>query len=887
MSEEQPRGLLKSKTDNQALDFKQSHALVIGINEYENGNSRLNTAVNDATRLADILQTTHQYQVQLLTNPSLQELTEQLQALAEKIQEGDRLLFYFAGHGIAQDALENESGPAGYIVPRDADINDITTCFPMQALHDVLSELSCKHVLVILDCCFAGAFQWVSTRDSIFPSTIYRERFERYIRDPAWQVLTSTAHDQAALDSLGNQLIGAREEQSQHSPFALALFNGLLGEADVIPRAKEGKPAGDGLITATELYLYLRDEIEAKTESKHNRQTPRLLPLKKHDKGEFVFIVPDKELDLPPAPELNNENNPYLGLSAYSEENKDLFFGRQTVIDKLVEQVQQHQFNLVVGVSGAGKSSLVNAGLTPVLRENDWFIISPLRLTENPLECFISHLNHHLELELQDLTSITFLLKKLQIWQQNHLQQKIFLIIDQFEELITISQESQRKAFIALLNSILLTEIKLHIVVTLRSDFEPQITELFNKSALYQRILVPSMTQDELRQVIERPANERVLYFNPPQLIDQLINEVVQMPGALPLLSFTLSELYIRYIERRGDDRALTQEDYEGLGRVIGSLQNRANQEYERLGKEHQATMRRMMLRMITTENGEWTRRRVFLDELIYHDDKENQRVHKIKNQLIDARLLVTGETDGQVWIEPAHDALIKAWSELQKWREQQEKQLPFVIHTDLIRSAKSWQQEKFKRNKNDLLWNKHPSLETIKAAKKMGVVFNQREDEFITKSISKRKFNRIRNIVFISVALITLTLTSIIFYAQAQNAKNLAFQNAVDGATAAQDRGNWQAAKNLYSNAIEQVKPQSISELLQNINDAVQTLRNPIDKDKVRLEIENLRAYFILGDREQIKAELEKFSQRTDLGQYEATYWLLHGDFLISNPET
>ena len=84
----------------------------------------------------------------------------------------------------------------------------------------------------------------------------------------------------------------------------------------------------------------------------------------------------------------------------------------------------------------------------------------------------------------------------------------------------------------------------------------------------------------------------RVLYFEPPELVDKLINEVVQMPGALPLLSFTLSEMYLRYVRSGRDDRSLRQEDYDALGGVIGSLRQRANEEYDTLPDDaHRATL--------------------------------------------------------------------------------------------------------------------------------------------------------------------------------------------------------------------------------------------------------------------------------------------------------
>jgi hypothetical protein len=159
--------------------------------------------------------------------------------LPQEVGPDDRVLFYFAGHGIA---LDGEDGPEGYLVPEDANREDRNSFLAMTELHDALASLPCRHLLLILDCCFAGAFRWSSTRDlSALPSVIHRERYERYIQDPAWQVLTSAAYDQTALDVLSGNTIGERIETAEHSPFAAALFRALEGDADLIPRGKDGQ----------------------------------------------------------------------------------------------------------------------------------------------------------------------------------------------------------------------------------------------------------------------------------------------------------------------------------------------------------------------------------------------------------------------------------------------------------------------------------------------------------------------------------------------------------------------------------------------------------------------------------------------------------------------
>jgi hypothetical protein len=259
-------------------DFAHNRAYVIGINAYSHGIPPLRTAVADAEKLGQILESSHGYEVRLYprdANPTLENLRELLgTTISQEVNENDRVLFYFAGHGIA---LDGDDGPEGYLVPEDASREDRNSFLSMTELNDALAKLPCRHLLLVLDCCFAGAFRWSSTRDlSSLPNVIHRERYERYIQDPAWQVLTSAAHDQKALDVLSGSTIGERIETADHSPFASALFRALEGEADLIPRGKDGQPGGDGVITATELYMYLRECVETATEEHSTRQTPGL-----------------------------------------------------------------------------------------------------------------------------------------------------------------------------------------------------------------------------------------------------------------------------------------------------------------------------------------------------------------------------------------------------------------------------------------------------------------------------------------------------------------------------------------------------------------------------------------------------------------------------------
>ena len=229
--------------------------------------------------------------------------------------------------------------------------------------------------------------------------------------------------------------------------------------------------------------------------------------------------------------------------------------------------------------------------------QHQWLIFDPIRPGTNPYAAIarvLAQLNGNLSQRTGDTTLFGKQLQNnshqfisaIQTWSQQNPASRLLLVIDQFEELVTmaakdksgsktvkqswwqkltgklgrtkaevesdISEEEVEKwtEFIKLLGEILEKCPQLSLIVTLRSDFEPRFQESdFGEGWADARFLVRPMRSDELREAVEKPAMEKALYFEPPELVDRLVDEVSQMPGALPLLSFTLSEMYIQLYE--------------------------------------------------------------------------------------------------------------------------------------------------------------------------------------------------------------------------------------------------------------------------------------------------------------------------------------------------
>ena len=133
-------------------EFNLNLAVVIGINNYQNDIPALGTAKEDAEAITAILEQDYHYQVELLTDEqatgkSLKNYLEtEIPNILKKVNPS-RLVFYFAGHGIA---LNGDDGPQGYLIPQDAKLGEVSTYLPMQQVESALSGLPCQHVLVIL-----------------------------------------------------------------------------------------------------------------------------------------------------------------------------------------------------------------------------------------------------------------------------------------------------------------------------------------------------------------------------------------------------------------------------------------------------------------------------------------------------------------------------------------------------------------------------------------------------------------------------------------------------------------------------------------------------------------------------------------------------------------
>lgn len=711
-------------------EFAHSYALVIGIGAYTNDIAPLHSAAADAGRLADILATRHYYNVTLLTDAQATKAGIQ-QALAQlpgKVGPDDRLLVYYAGHGQTDQTQDGDE--ALNLIPQDADRAHTAGWLPYSEVIATLDQLPCRHFLFILDCCFAGSVRGANMGQAkqrdlmVMPKKLYFERYTRFIKDPAWQVLTSSAADQTSSDAPFDELAGNPE----HSPFAEALFTAL-----------EGKFAGlvrdDGVITATDLYSYLRDQVETSSIGSNRRQTPQIWPLAKQDKGEYVFLAPGHSpYDLPHNPQLTPENNPYPGLRAFTEQEHTLFFGRRYETNLLMFRLQSAPLTIVSGPSGSGKTSLVQAGLLPQLRadtETPRTILAPITLGENPCDQIAA-------LDLPEVAPDGLLSRvaarwngdrgplsaRIDAWASANAGKQLVLVLDQLEALCANNQPGSQAGDAAtdLADALSKHSGILRIVGIIRSD----ALDLFSKVHLTNNSpltahwkpenIVPisgTVSTDRLQEMIVGPASERVLFFENDTLVNQIANSVAGNPGALPVLSLVLSATYLNYIKRAPIDRTIITKDYDDMSSPLNgterALLTHANTIYNQLrtAVDDQIGSQRaeqLLLRMVNIDTDPPTLRQVYYSyqpspKTYFSNDKEldyagdvYEAMRALLERLISERLVVGGGDSKGAYVVPAHVALVQKWDQMTGWLRSAHDDL--ALQRRLFPSAAQWKSQ-------------------------------------------------------------------------------------------------------------------------------------------------------------------------------------------------
>jgi serine/threonine protein kinase/WD40 repeat protein len=417
-----------------------------------------------------------------------------------------------------------------------------------------------------------------------------------------------------------------------------------------------------------------------------------------------------------------DSESPFRGLRPFSERHSDLFFGRDIELSKAVERLRYEPGLVVVGASGAGKTSFTQAGLIPRLKESQDWLILKLRPGDAPIERLAhriisahqqetltgstmgsvrgpevsedsenSRIDSH-QLEIEALTEkIRISPKKLHLSLRDlalQKQRKVLLVIDQLEEVFTLCRdpEKQRLFIQCIANAVDESSEPFRIICTVRDDFLGHVARTGDaaRGLLEHMMVLDPPDKKALKDVLMMPLLRVGYSFDDPKLADEMVS-ALDGGTSLPLLQFAARSLW----ESRDQvNRLLTRADYEAMGGVEGALARHADGVLDGLAQEELLTAKKLLLRLVTPEE---TRKTVREAELL---DGLPSNAHIVYQRLIKSRLLALSRSaktrDGAGQLELAHDSLIKTWQTLAQWIEDSKEEL--IILAEVSQAAELWQ---------------------------------------------------------------------------------------------------------------------------------------------------------------------------------------------------
>ncbi|MDZ8070747.1 MAG: caspase family protein, partial [Nostoc sp. DedQUE08] len=484
------------------------YALVVGITDYTNQLSNLTKPATDAEAVAQVLKTHGDFEdiVVLKGKVSTNKLAEAFKTLLQQQAVKNEALIYFTGHGITvSDSLGTQQAYLATsdltIVTQGKQIIEQTGGISLLSLNNLIRDSDLSSLVVLLDCCHSGEF------------------LERNLIEKTLTAFISQRDYYFIAACRGFQQAYAKKSE-QHSIFTTALLAGLSPD----------NTNDRGQVTGDRVFDILATELKGSGQEPIRMGWGRSITLINHNIQTQAQTFEVKE------------ECPYQGLKAFEAEQKQFFFGRKQVVRKILGKLAQKPFVPIIGASGSGKSSVVQAGLIPELDDRVWQILPPIKPGFQPLQ------------ELRAILKAFFpgARKEKLLWELitnepnplpvilEHLTgaKKFLLVVDQFEELFTVSVAEQKQRFIELLTQVVeITDSRLKVVITMRSDFLESCSDYpsLNKLIENQLVLMPRIAGIDLKETITEPAKLQGHSVEEGLLL-KILEDVGKEPGYLPLM---------------------------------------------------------------------------------------------------------------------------------------------------------------------------------------------------------------------------------------------------------------------------------------------------------------------------------------------------------------
>jgi serine/threonine protein kinase/formylglycine-generating enzyme required for sulfatase activity len=491
------------------------------------------------------------------------------------------------------------------------------------------------------------------------------------------------------LYALGILLYELLAGAAPHCGIPVAVLRGIVGHRD-ISRLGEVAPAVDPALAAIVDRLVERD-----AGARFASADQLLLALEECAAPTILAGLPD--------------GNPYRGLAAFESAHAPVFFGRRAETRELVDRVRSEPFVVVGGDSGTGKSSLCRAGVLPWLVDHDGWSRVDVVPGRHPVGALAAALAAWLETDeatirdqlcgLPDAVARTI---RQQAARATGQPRRLLLFVDQLEELLTLSEPDEARVVAAALASLAVRAPSVRVLTTARSDFLSRLAMLPGIGDEMARGLyfLRPLTNEHIREVVVRPAAAKGVAFESEALVDMLVAQTEGAPGGLPLLQFTLAEVWD---SRDATAKTIHAASFAALGGVAGALTRHADRLLDGLDSHGREAARRVLLRLVTAGG---TRARRSEAELL-SEGPQREAERAALEVLVRGRIVVARDAQHAAY-ELAHEALLVSWSTLQGWL--QPGAADRAVRLRVEQAAAEWARMGSSR---ELLWTRRQLAET------------------------------------------------------------------------------------------------------------------------------------------------------------------------------
>jgi tRNA A-37 threonylcarbamoyl transferase component Bud32 len=437
-----------------------------------------------------------------------------------------------------------------------------------------------------------------------------------------------------------------------------------------------------------------------------------------------------------------DDRSPYPGLASYGVADAEHFVGREREVEALANRLVRAPLIAVLGPSGVGKSSFIHAGLVPRLGEHHRILT--MRPGRHPMHALASL--PPVSGDSQDEGAMVARLREL----GDSAQRGLVLVIDQFEELVTLcGDETERRRFAETLAAIADGPgAPVRVVATLRDDFATVIESQVALAGRFEVFVLATPPPEALRRIVVEPAR-RAAVSVAPDVVEDMVAEVAGRPASLPLLSFTASQLWQT---RDRNARRITHDAYLELGGVAGALATYADQVYASLARRDQDTVRDLFARLVAADGTRIPSPRAELEQLL--------GARGVLAHLIEARLLVVRDDDGNDVVEIVHECLAERWPRLARWRS--EDAADRALLADLRAAARRWNEA---GRRADLLWRGQALRELVRLTARSTALTDLERAFADAATTAQRRARRIRRGIVAAIMVLLASVASVMAY--------------------------------------------------------------------------------------------------------------------------